>query len=198
MVEPIGPIERLPHRPMNRRTQIEDELLVLRSQEGDAAAFDELVGRWQERLWRHAWRLTGREDAAWDALQEAWMGITQGIGRLEDAAAFPGWAYQIVSNKCRDRIRRDCRRREAVVEYADRVRRAEEEVSDSEEQSSDLKEALGRLSSRDRAILSLRYEERFDTAEIGRILDLPEGTVKSRLFYARKRLRKIMELFDDE
>ncbi|NQT16307.1 MAG: sigma-70 family RNA polymerase sigma factor [Planctomycetes bacterium] len=183
---------------MNRRTQIEDELLVLRSQEGDVAAFDELVGRWQERLWRHAWRLTGREDAAWDVLQEAWIGITQGIARLEDAAAFPGWAYQIVSNKCRDRIRREVRRREAVVEYADQVRRSEDEVSGSEERSSDLKEALERLSGRDRAILSLRYEEGFDVAEIGRILDVPEGTAKSRLHYARKRLRKTMELTDDE
>jgi RNA polymerase sigma factor (sigma-70 family) len=183
---------------MNRRTQIEDELLVLRSQEGDAAAFDRLVGRWQERLWRHAWRLTGREDAAWDVLQEAWIAITQGIGRLQEAAAFPGWAYQIVSNKCRDRIRRERRRREVVVEYADQARRADEEVAGSEERSSDLKEALERLSGRDRAVLSLRYEEGFDVAEIGRILDVPEGTVKSRLHYARKRLRRIMESTSDE
>ena len=182
---------------MNQRTRIEDELLVLRSQEGDAAAFDELVGRWQERLWRHAWRLTGREDAAWDVLQEAWMAITRGIGRLEDAGAFPGWAYRIVSNKCRDRVRCERRRREAVEEYADHVRRAEEGASGAEE-GLDLKGALARLSGRDRAILSLRYEEGFDVAEIGRILDTPEGTVKSRLYYARQRLRKIMESRSDE
>jgi len=66
---------------MSRRERIEDELLVLRSQEGDASAFEQLVGRWQERLWRHAWRLTGNEDAAWDALQEAWIGIGREGGR---------------------------------------------------------------------------------------------------------------------
>lgn len=178
---------------MNRRTRIEDELLVLRSQEGDASAFDELVGRWQERLWRHAWRLTGGEDAAWDALQEAWIGITRGIGRLENAAAFPGWAYRIVSNKCRDRIRRERGRREAAEAYADQVRQAEAEASDLEEQCSNLKEALARLPGRDRAILSLRYEEGFGTAQIAEILRVPEGTVKSRLHYARKRLRKYLE-----
>jgi RNA polymerase sigma-70 factor (ECF subfamily) len=178
---------------MSRRKRIEDELLVLRSQEGDLAAFDELVDRWQERLWRHAWRLLGEETAAWDVLQEAWMGISRGIARLEDAAAFPAWAYRIVSNKCRDRIRRERRRREAIEAYSDQVRRAEEEASASEERCADLREALSRLPGRDRAILSLRYEEGFDTAGIAEILRVPEGTVKSRLHYARKRLRKYLE-----
>jgi RNA polymerase sigma-70 factor (ECF subfamily) len=178
---------------MSRRTRIEDELLVLRSQEGDVAAFDELVDRWQERLWRHAWRLLGNEDAAWDALQEAWIGISRGIRRLEDPAAFPAWAYRITSNKCRDRIRRERRRREAVAAYFDQIRHAEEEASACEERSADLREALSRLPGRDRAILSLRYQEGFDTAEIAEILRVPEGTVKSRLHYARKRLRKYLE-----
>ncbi len=178
---------------MSRRKRIEDELLVLRSQEGDLAAFDELVDRWQERLWRHAWRLVGDETAAWDVLQEAWIGISRGITRLEDAAAFPAWAYRITSNKCRDRIRRERRRREAVEAYSDQVRHAEEEASASHERCADLREALSRLCGRDRAILSLRYQEGFDTAEIAEILRVPEGTVKSRLHYARKRLRKYLE-----
>jgi RNA polymerase sigma-70 factor (ECF subfamily) len=178
---------------MSRRTRIEDELLVLRSQEGDVAAFDELVDRWQERLWRHAWRLLGNEDAAWDALQEAWIGISRGIRRLEDPAAFPAWAYRITSNKCRDRIRRERRRREAVAAYAEHVRQADADASHVDDRCADLKEALTRLPGRDRAILSLRYEEGFDTAAIAAILRVPEGTVKSRLHYARKRLRNFLE-----
>ena len=63
----------------------------------------------------------------------------------------------------------------------------------AEEQHSNLKEALDQLSGPDRAVLSLRYEENFDTAEIASILGIPEGTVKSRLFYARERLRKYLE-----
>jgi RNA polymerase sigma-70 factor (ECF subfamily) len=182
---------------MSRRERIEDELLVLRSQEGDASAFEQLVGRWQERLWRHAWRLVGDENAAWDVLQEAWIGISRDLHRLEDAAAFPAWAYRITSNKCRDRIRRERRRRKAVEAYSEQVRHAEDHASNAEEQCAALKEALARLPGRDRAILSLRYEEEFDTAEIAAILRIPEGTVKSRLHYARKRLRELLEQTDD-
>ena len=69
---------------MNRRERATDELLVLRCQEGDAGAFDELIGRRQERLWRHAWRLTGSRDAAWDALQEAWITVCRDIRGLEE------------------------------------------------------------------------------------------------------------------
>jgi RNA polymerase sigma-70 factor, ECF subfamily len=182
---------------MNQQERLNDELLVLRCQEGDTEAFELLVGRWQRRLWRHAWRLTGDESAAWDAIQEAWIGISRGIGRLADAAAFPAWAYQIVSNKCRDSVRREQRRREATETYSEWMQRAGQDASVAEEQHSDLREALEQLSGPDRAVISLRYEEEFGTAEIACILGVPEGTVKSRLFYARQRLRKYMEK-DDE
>jgi RNA polymerase sigma-70 factor (ECF subfamily) len=182
---------------MSQQDRLNDELLVLRCQEGDTEAFELLVGRWQRRLWRHAWRLTGDESAAWDAVQEAWIGIGRGIARLADAAAFPAWAYQIVSNKCRDLARREKRRREAVEAYSEWMQRDEHEAAIVKEQHGDLKEALDHLPGPDRAVLSLRYEEDFDTAEIACILGVPEGTVKSRLFYARRRLRKYLENDDD-
>ena len=182
---------------MSPHDRLNDELLVLRCQEGDAEAFEALIGRWQRRLWRHAWRLTGEESAAWDALQEAWIGISRGIRRLADAAAFPAWAYQIVSNKCRDSIRRQQRRREAAAAYSERIGREEQEAAAAQQRHGTLMEALEQLSGPDRAVLSLRYEEQFDTAEIACILGIPEGTVKSRLFHARQRLRKYLEE-DDE
>ena len=182
---------------MNQHDRLNDELLVLRCQEGDAEAFEVLVGRWQRRLWRHAWRLTGDESAAWDATQEAWIGISRGINRLADVAAFPAWAYQIISNKCRDSVRREQRRREATEMYSEWMQREEQEAVAAQQQHNSLKEALEQLSGPDRAVLSLRYEEQFDTAEIACILGVPEGTVKSRLFYARQRVRKYLEE-DDE
>lgn len=178
---------------MSQQERLNDELLVLRCQEGDAEAFELLVGRWQRRLWRHAWRLTGDESAAWDAVQETWIGISRGVARLADAAAFPAWAYQIVSNKCRDLVRRERRRREVTETYSEWMQREEPEAAIAEEQNSSLKEAIKQLSGPDRAVLSLRYEEDFDTAEIACILGVPKGTVKSRLFYARQRLRKYLE-----
>jgi RNA polymerase sigma-70 factor (ECF subfamily) len=182
---------------MDQHDRLNEELLVLRCQEGDTEAFEELVRRWQARLWRHAWRLTGDENAAWDALQEAWLGISRGLKRLADAIAFPAWAYQIVSNKCRDLIRRERRRREAAEVYCEWMQGREQEAASSARQHASLREALEELSGPDRAVLSLRYEEQFDTAEIAGILGIPEGTVKSRLFYARQRLREYLENSDE-
>ncbi len=183
---------------MSRRERLNDQWLVLRCQEGDAAAFEELVGRWQERLWRHAWRLTGDEDAAWDVLQESWVAVVRGLGRLEDVAAFPGWVYRIVSHKSRDWVRREQRRRRATEVYSEHVENAAGKDSAVDPRCAGLKEAMARLPGGDRAILALRYDEQFDTGEIAEILGIPAGTVKSRLYHARERLRKLVEETDDE
>lgn len=180
---------------MNARERIADELLVLRCQEGDVVAFEQLVEQWQERLWRHAWRLTGDENAAWDALQEAWIGVSRGLRRLAEPSAFSGWAYQIVSHKCRDWLRRQKRQRRLDELYCEEVEESYEPPPSEQHES--LKEALAQLSGPDRAILSLRYEDEFNTAQIAAILDVPEGTVKSRLFHARKRLKHFLENSDD-
>ena len=66
---------------MSRNERITDELLVLECKEHSTAAFGQLVDRWQERLWRHAWRLTGDETAAWDVLQETWIAVSRNRGR---------------------------------------------------------------------------------------------------------------------
>ena len=182
---------------MNQIERINDELLVIRAQEGIAEAFSELVEHWQDRLWRFAWRLTDDEQAAWDVLQEAWIVISRRIGQLGDPAAFPAWAYRITSNKSRDWIRRRQRMRRADEAYGER--RCESENGENPtERHADLREALASLSGRDRAILSFRYEDDFSTAEIAEILKTPSGTVKSRLYHARQRLRRFLEEDNDE
>jgi RNA polymerase sigma factor (sigma-70 family) len=178
---------------MNQNERINDELLVIRVQEGAAEALTELVQRWQDRLWRLAWRLTDDEQAAWDVLQDAWIVISRRIGRLADPAAFPAWAYRITSNKSRDWIRRRQRMRRADEAYGQRRPEANSDEESAERQYADLREALADLSGRDRAILSLRYEDDFSTAEIAEILGIPSGTVKSRLYHARQRLRRFIE-----
>jgi len=178
---------------MDQQNRLNDELLVRRCQEGDSDAFGALVRRWQPRLWRHAWQLTCNESAAWDALQETWIGISRDIARLADASAFPAWAYQIVSNRCRDIFRRDQRRRAATEMYCQWMQDQEHQATTVQQRYNSLKEALEQLPGPDRAILSLRYEEQFHTAEIAAILGVPEGTVKSRLYHARNRLRKYLE-----
>jgi len=179
---------------MTQHERITDELLVLRCQEGDAAALDQLILRWQERLWRHAWRLTGAEDAAWDALQETWIVVSRDIHRLTDAVAFPAWVYRITSNKCRDWVRRQSRQRRAEQAYSDQVRETYEQGDDDRDAAASLQEALARLAGPDRAILALHYNEQFAVSEIAEIMHIPSGTVKSRLYYARRRLRRFLEV----
>jgi len=184
---------------MGTKERIYEELLVLRSQEGDPAAFEELVRRWQGRLWRHACRLTGSEDAAWDVVQDTWVAVAGGIARLQDAAAFRAWAYRIVSNKSRDWVRRQARRRRLAEDYGQMQRAAGSGDPDAAcERCSALREALARLPGKDRAILSLQYEEGFGVADIVEILGIPEGTVKSRIHYAKVRLRRLFEEISDD
>ena len=183
---------------MNQNERINDELLVIQVQEGAAEALSELVERWQDRLWRLAWRLTDDEQAAWDVLQDTWIVISRKIGRLTDAAAFPAWAYRITSNKSRDWIRRRQRMRRADEAYGERWREVAGGENPAQPRHADLREALADLPGGDRAILSLRYEDDFSTAEIATILRIPPGTVKSRLHRARQRLRRFLEEDDDE
>jgi RNA polymerase sigma-70 factor (ECF subfamily) len=70
------------------RPSVEDQLLVMDAQNGDAQAMEILVSRWQRRLWQHAFRMTADNQAAWDITQRAWLGIVKGLRKLNDQASF--------------------------------------------------------------------------------------------------------------
>jgi RNA polymerase sigma factor (sigma-70 family) len=97
-------------------SNIEDQLLVMDAQDGNAEAMEALVGRWQKRLWRHVFRLTGDREAAWDITQESWIGIIKGLRKLHDPASFRAWAYRIATNKTFDWIKKRRRARQIRVE----------------------------------------------------------------------------------
>lgn len=174
-------------------TFTEDELLVLRCRQGDAVALDELLRRWQEPLWRHAFRLTSEEDAAWDVLQESLLVIARDIRQLETESAFGVWAYRIVGHKSRDWLRQHIRRRKRETRYAEQQW---VETADAEEplpEAADLPVLLRRLTDAERALLTLRFENGFNIEEIAHMLGIPAGTVKSRLHYAKEHLRTLMK-----
>jgi RNA polymerase sigma-70 factor (ECF subfamily) len=175
---------------MDHRDQIYDQWLVVRCQENDVEALDELLSRWQERLWRHAVRITGDAEAAYDILQETMMTISRSLGGLVDPAAFPGWAYRIATNKCRDFFRRNRRHRLKMEAYINQPA-GQEDVDPAA--ALDLHAALKKLPAPEQTLVSLRYEEGFSVAEIADILGTNTGTVKSRLHRARQRLRSLLE-----
>jgi RNA polymerase sigma-70 factor (ECF subfamily) len=180
---------------MDHREQIYDQWLVTRCQDDDLSAFDELMARWQERLWRHAFRLTGDSEASWDILQETMLAISRRIGRLRDPAAFPAWTYTIATNRCRDFLRRKQRDRRVLEACF-----AREPMAAMVDWATvmDLQEAMRRLPGTQQTLLALRYEEGFSVAEIAKVLGVPSGTVKSRLHTARQQLRSLLEETDDE
>lgn len=182
-----------------KRDQIYNELLVIRCQDGESDAFSELVDLWHERLWRHARRLSSDPELANDAMQDAWMAIVRGIGRLDDPAFFRPWAYRIVTHKCTDQIRRVSRRREVVEEM---TRQPTETVGANSDDDFDemgtLRSAMATLPSDRRALLGLHYLEELGLNEIAAILGIPVGTVKSRLFHARRALKDALERTSDE
>jgi RNA polymerase sigma factor (sigma-70 family) len=170
---------------------IRDELLVLRSREGDDQATAALAQRWQGRLWRHARLLTDNAEQAADAVQEAWLAIIRGLDRLQDVSRFGPWAYRIVTNKCADRVRhrvRD-RRNEPLDE---RAHAAPDGASPGEpDPSADrLRELVRGLPKSQRALLTLVYVDGLSLREVSQALGIPVGTVKSRLFSVRQLLRE--------
>ena len=164
--------------------QLVDEILVMDCQSGNARAMEKLISRWQRRLWGYAYHLTGNSEAAWDITQESWLGIIKGLRKLHDPARFRPWAYKIVTNKASDWIRK-----KKATKYI-RI----EEIQDQQVQEpkeAGLKELLEKLDMRKRAVLSLYHFEQFSVREISIALNIPKGTVKSRLHVARKELKEL-------
>jgi RNA polymerase sigma-70 factor (ECF subfamily) len=154
------------------------------------------VDRWHARVLRLVVRLTeGHEDAA-DVAQEVWMRVVRKISRLNDPAAFPHWLYRIAAARCADWVRRQQRDRglrRAVREESGQSDGGASGGPAAMSDQSDLHRALAQLPRDEHTVLTLFYLDGFPTAEIAEILSVPVGTVKSRLFTAREKLRKIIE-----
>lgn len=164
---------------------------MLRCQDGEAEALDALARLWHPRILRHAARLTGDREAAQDVAQEVWMAIARSIGRLEDPARFRGWAYRIAVHKSRDWIRREQGRRQTLRRAAES---GEQEPSEGDPDAGQrLSATLCSLSPEHRTMLTWHYLEDMSVREMAEVLAIPEGTVKSRLYYARKALKECLE-----
>jgi len=168
---------------------------VLAAQDGEDRAVHALVERWQRPLWRHARNVTGRADAADDVTQEAWIGILRRLAKLNDPAAFPSWAYRIVTRRSVDWIRQQAWRRGRSGPMPDAVAAPDRGPPDIEtqEQARVVADALQTLPVEQRALLSMHYLGGLPTAEIAHALNIPRGTVKSRLHTARQNLRTQLE-----
>lgn len=168
-----------------------DAWLAARAKTGDEAAFRRLFERWRPRMLRHAGRLLDSADLAQDAVQDAWIAIARGVSRLDDPARFPAWAFRILTRRCADAVRTAVRNRRADGAANDPA--TEPPVRDGPDGQIALSQALALLPAADHALISLFYVEELGVGEISTALGIPPGTVKSRLFHARARLKSAYE-----
>src|SRR5262245_28382782 len=188
-VLPIGSVQDEKH------VERDDATLIDLALGGDAAAFGWLVRRYQDRLYTSLVHVSGSRDEAEDVVQDAFVQAFLKLRSFERQSTFYTWLYRIAFNTAVSRRRK--RRVEGSVEHvrasvgdepADRCERPEEQVL-RQERAELLARALEGLSDEHRAILILREMEGCDYEQIAQILDLPVGTVRSRLHRARAHLR---------
>lgn len=175
-----------------------DAYLLAGVRTGDRKAQEMLVRRWQPKLAAHAWRLLGDRERALDAVQESWADIVKGLSRLKEDRAFAVWAMRIVTRRCAGQIGRlQSDRRLAQA----RALEPQEDETPSHELSPDrarVRQALLCLPPEQRAAIALFHLQDMSVAEIAVALDVPAGTVKTRLMHARRKLRAILEGESDE
>ena len=182
-------------RNMNRGPErILDEYLVCLSQGGSQPAFEQLARRWTPKLLRYSSRQLGSQDAAKDIVQEVWAAAIGGLRRLQDPALFPSWIYRITTHKCADAVRASERQRRYGIraEAAFGIDRDAVNPGLPLEVGLDLAASAQGLPEEQRIVVYLFYGEDLGIEEIAAVLDVPAGTVKSRLHHARQFLKTRM------
>ncbi len=172
--------------------QLYERLLVLRCQTGEADAFAELVARYDGRLRYYLRKLLGDAHRADDARQEVWCDVVRGLDRLAEAGAFRAWLYRIA----RDRAYRTLRQRSPAhrpLNEDDLNGTAADDADFGPEDAERVHAALNELLPEHREVLVLRFIEEMSYEEVARVAGCPVGTVRSRLHYAKRALRRVLE-----
>jgi RNA polymerase sigma-70 factor (ECF subfamily) len=156
---------------------------------GDRAALDALLRRHYDRIYAVCRRMTGDDSDAADAAQEALIAVVRGLPRFDGRAAFSTWAYRIAANACIDELRRRKRRPDPGLPEIEHAPRGHPPLTDqSVSDRLDLDAALARLPHDFRLAVVLRDQLGLEYAEIATVLEIPVGTVRSRLSRGRAAL----------
>ncbi|GBC92365.1 ECF RNA polymerase sigma factor SigW [bacterium HR15] len=187
------------------RFELSDEWLIERFKEGDETAFDQLVRRYEQKVFQHAYRLTGNTDDAADVAAEAFLRMYTALKRFRGDAQLSTWLYRIVQNVYFDFYKREQRHQHLPLEIS-----SDEDDEPMElpipDESADLhaqllererervlREAIDQLPDYQRVVMILFHVEQLSYEEIAVATGLPLGTIKSRLNRARATLRTLLE-----
>lgn len=186
-----------------------EALLIDDLREGDETALAPLVEKYKRMVHRLALQITKNHEDANDVMQETFIKVYQSIHTFRQEAAFETWIYRIAVNEALNFVKRRERRRESPLsitdesEYDPSVRQKAEVANDPQlnAEKTELRhwvtKAVNSLSLKHRIVVILHELEGLTHAEIASILNCSEGTVRSRLHYARKQLRSLLKPYVD-
>ncbi len=189
------------NKPISSNEQHAEPRLIERAGRGDAAAFDELVVRHQDRVFNLAFRLLSSREDALDVAQEVFLTVYRQLANFEQRAQFSTWLHRVTVNRCRDELRRRAtvkHTRPASLDAARADQASYDPVSPAASPTEQLVTAetrdlvlaaIDQLPDEAREILVLRDIQDLAYEEIADVLDVPVGTVRSRLSRARALLR---------
>ena len=170
-----------------------EQLPVTQARAGEPAAWDALFRRYQLPLYVYVFELVRDEQASLDLVQETFIAAVRHIGGLREDSKFGSWLFGIAYQKCIQLWRK---RREIlfdeIPESSDEFDDRPDDLLIRREQEAEFMNLLNQLPLPQRSVLLLHFVEDFSLEEIGRITDTPLGTVKSRLYYAKRTFRKLL------
>ena len=173
-----------------------EQLPVPQAKAGEPEAWDILFRRYQLPLYVYVYELVHDEQASLDLVQETFIAAVRHIGSLRDDAKFGSWLFRIAHQKCIQRWRKQNREEILPDEIPDAPDESENHPDDlliQREQEAEFMNLLDQLPLPQRSVLLLHFVEDFSLEEIAGITGVAVGTVKSRLHYAKKSLRKLLE-----
>ena len=178
--------------------EMNDEVLIERVAAGDEEAAETLFRRHRSGVYRLAFGILTDADAAMDAVQETFVRVFAASGRFRKGARFTTWLYRIALNCCYDALRRRRVRPEEpaekeVFDLRQRDCEGPSEGAQRRELQAALSEAVNRLSPKLRRVFVLRFFNELSYEQIAQVVGCSIGTVMSRLFYARQRLRELLK-----
>jgi RNA polymerase sigma-70 factor (ECF subfamily) len=176
---------------MNRAAKLAEEVLLLRCQVGDKNALTELIERHQRPLRYFINRLLDDGELTEDILQDTWLSVIRRLHSLKEPDAFPTWLYRIARNK----VYHQLRKKKVLSVLSEDVAVPDENEDDivSLEDVAKVHKCLRELRPEHREVLMLRFLEQMSYQQMAKVLDCNPGTVKSRVYYAKRALKKELE-----
>lgn len=180
-----------------------EQELVHSAQKGDTSAFGQLVEAHQSKIYSLCYRMTGNAEDAADLTQEVFLSAWRSLSRFQEQSSFGTWVYRMATNASIDFLRREKRRQVLSMTMEEDSEERQAQVPDErysphrlleqKEARQAVADALAALSPEHRQALVLREMEGLSYQEIGQLLDLEEGTVKSRIARARLALKDFLQ-----